>query len=453
MPTLQLPDLFTQRMQLQLRADADAFFQALDQPSPTSIRLNHLKGRHAFPATMPVPWCPSGLYLEERPAFHMDPHWHAGAYYVQEASSMILDHVLRQLPVSNPGKIWLDVCAAPGGKTGILAAHMQPGDVLVANEVVGTRRQILEENLVKAGYPNVLLSGASADAFKAPFVDVMLIDAPCAGEGMMRKDPEAIRQWTPALVDHCSLLQQRIVRDAVHALRPGGFLIYSTCSYSAAENMDNVARFAAAHGLQCLEIPMPEAFGVETLQAGSITGYQLYPHRVRGEGLFIAILARPDEHATGRNAQKHQGLKTMPLPDIFRALVRDLGEYVTLAADPQTPMIPVEVLPQAEIVYRHLPGARWLPEAGERKGKDVVPAHWLAMSPSLSDAVPAVDLPRDAALDYLERLIPRDMPVVAGDWHVVRYDGSVLGWMKSTPQGWRNYYPKAWRLRQRTTGA
>src|SRR5690606_14299048 len=116
MASLQLPDLFTQRMHLQLQDEADAFFHALDQPSPTSIRLNHRKGRHAFPHTTPVPWCPMGLYLEERPAFHMDPHWHAGAYYVQEASSMILDHVLRHLPLSDHGKIWLDVCAAPGGK-------------------------------------------------------------------------------------------------------------------------------------------------------------------------------------------------------------------------------------------------------------------------------------------------------------------------------------------------
>src|SRR5688572_27740112 len=215
----KLPAEFIERMKKQLGEEAELFFNALSTPAPTSIRLHHLKGRTSFTNTTKVPWCSEGLYLDIRPPFHLDPHWHAGAYYVQEASSMILDHVIKQLHLDVRPKIWLDTCAAPGGKTGILAKHLKPADVLVANEIIPQRRSVLRENLYKGGYLNTFISGEQASVFSEPFADVILIDAPCAGEGMMRKEPEAIRQWSPSLVQECSLMQQRIVADTVRALQ------------------------------------------------------------------------------------------------------------------------------------------------------------------------------------------------------------------------------------------
>lgn len=200
---MQLPQDFVDRMKTQLGAEADAFFHALEQPAPTSIRLNHFKGKTNFDHLEKVLWCNEGFYLTERPAFYMDPHWHGGAYYVQEASSMILDYVLKKLSLDEKPRIWLDVCAAPGGKTGILAKHKKDSDVLVANEVVPQRNSILRENMIKGGYLNTFISSEQASSFKEPFADIILIDAPCAGEGMMRKDAEAIRQWSPGLVRDC----------------------------------------------------------------------------------------------------------------------------------------------------------------------------------------------------------------------------------------------------------
>src|SRR5688572_4156945 len=165
---IELPKEFVQRMREQLGDEAEEFFAALSQPAQTSIRLHHLKGRTSFAGLERVPWCEEGYYLENRPYFHLDPHWHAGAYYVQEASSMILDYVINQLDLDDSPRIWLDTCAAPGGKTGILAKHLNTADILVANEIIPQRRSVLRENLYKGGYLNTFISGEQASAFSEP---------------------------------------------------------------------------------------------------------------------------------------------------------------------------------------------------------------------------------------------------------------------------------------------
>src|SRR5687767_516926 len=310
----KLPEEFVQRMRDQLGGDAEAFFRALSQPSPTSIRKHHLKGHIPFENVENVPWCDEGYYLDTRPFFHMDPHWHGGAYYVQEASSMILDYLVGQINEGSHPKIWLDACAAPGGKTGILAKHLNDHDVLVANEVVSQRRSILWENLYKAGYKNVFITGEPSSSFTQPFADIILVDAPCAGEGMMRKEPEAIRQWSESLVRECSLMQQRIVNDVINALLPGGFLIYSTCSYSNAENIENVNRFIKKASLSSVEINFPEEWNITTIGNNEVQGYQLYPHKVKGEGLFIAVLKKEasDDYPTQKTKKQRSSFMSMP---------------------------------------------------------------------------------------------------------------------------------------------
>lgn len=270
-------------MRLQLGPEADEFFDALDHPAPVSIRLNHFKGRSSFPLVDQVKWCNLGYYLNERPAFHLDPHWHGGAYYVQEASSMILDHVIQQLAIPERAVTWLDMCAAPGGKTGILAKHMRHSDVLVANEVIPQRRSILYENMVKGGFLNAFITGERTAAFPENFADIILIDAPCAGEGMMRKEPEAVNQWTPKLVEHCAAMQREIFKDAVKTVKPGGYIIYSTCSYSMQENLNNAAQYFSNFDVQNIELRFPDEFNVSILQQGTAAGYQLYPHQVKGK--------------------------------------------------------------------------------------------------------------------------------------------------------------------------
>lgn len=445
----KLPQEFIQRMKTQLGSEAEAFFLSLDQPSPTSIRLHHLRGKASFDLSHKVPWCDTGYYLPTRPFFYLDPHWHGGAYYVQEASSMILDYILNEVASVQKPRIWLDLCAAPGGKTGILAKHMGPADVLVANEVVSQRRNILRENLVKAGYLNTFISGEPAVSFKRPLADIILVDAPCAGEGMMRKDDEAIRQWNPSLVHSCSLMQKQIVQDAANALKSDGYLIYSTCSYSMEENIENISHFIRTHNLQPVPVSFPEAWGICEIKNGEALGYQLYPHKVNGEGLFIAVLKKDSsvEAFHGREKKPFKSFVETPewlsayLPPDASLLVRKNNEFyelLTAAAEAN-----------ANEVVMHLPGARLVIEAGELKGKDFVPAHTLAMSGLARDAFPGIEVDLHRALDYLERSIQTLPQVISNGWHVIYFEGTPLGWAKNTPQGWKNHYPMHWRLRDR----
>jgi 16S rRNA C967 or C1407 C5-methylase (RsmB/RsmF family)/NOL1/NOP2/fmu family ribosome biogenesis protein len=446
---LNLPHEFVIRMKSQLGAEADAFFDALEKPSPTTIRLHHLKSRSSFELAERVPWCDTGWYLASRPFFHMDPHWHGGTYYVQEASSMILDYVLSQIPSVEKPRIWLDVCAAPGGKTGILAKHLKPEDVLIANEVVSQRRAILKENLVKAGFLNTFIAGYPSSAFTEPLADIMLIDAPCAGEGMMRKEPEAIHQWNPALVQSCALMQKQIVQDATGCLKPEGYLIYSTCSYSMEENIQNVKHFIQKHDVHPVALSFPEKWNITTIKEDEAIGYQLYPHKVKGEGLFIALLKKgPEEQMLFNRMKKTRsefaGLSGRPAdhmenPSLF--LVRNnsiQNELISLLAEEA-----------ANEVIRRLPRVELIVSAGELKGKDFVPSHALAMSGLQQKGFGVIDLDLSSALDYLERKTS-GLPVsYSPGWYIIRYEDTNLGWAKMTGQGWKNHYPMNWRLRDR----
>jgi hypothetical protein len=396
-----------------------------------------------------VKWCDQGYYLETRPLFYLDPHWHAGAYYVQEASSMILDDVIKQLKLDDQPRIWLDVCASPGGKTGILAKNIGPEDVLVANEVVGQRRSILRENLTRAGFLNTFISGEPASSFTEPFVDIMLIDAPCAGEGMMRKEAEAIRQWTPSLVESCSLMQKQIVSDAFQALKPKGFLIYSTCSYSMEENLQNVAYFNEKHQLQSVPLSFPDEWGISTLQQGDHIGYQLYPHRVKGEGLFIAVL----QNITTEEPKYKKYKKPFNLFESVPAwMTHHLAGSETKRLrnnNPQNQFLSTGAEAKANEVLMYMPRAECLAEAGELKGRDFVPSHFLALAGEQHVDYAFLALDRSTALDYLERTSTTLPSVEKPGWYVISFEGTQLGWAKHTAQGWKNHYPMNWRLRDR----
>jgi 16S rRNA C967 or C1407 C5-methylase (RsmB/RsmF family)/NOL1/NOP2/fmu family ribosome biogenesis protein len=448
---LTLPQGFVDRMKQQLGDEADAFFSILDTPSPTSIRHHHLKGKSPFHAEEKVRWCDHGYYLLERPFFHMDPHWHGGAYYVQEASSMIMDYILSQVSLPDHPRIFLDLCAAPGGKTGILAKQLRPCDVLVANEVVHQRRAVLRENLIKGGYLNTFISGEPASSFRDPFADLILIDAPCAGEGMMRKDPEAIRQWSPSLVHSCAVMQQQIVHHAIKGLKQDGILIYSTCSYSMEENMDNIRYFMDEYPLESVSISFPDEWGIQKLEQKEATGYQLYPHRIKGEGLFVAVLKN-----TGTN--ETPWFKPNKAPKLFEDLHGWLDDHLSNASDfrilknsPTHQLISKEAEEKAIEVLTYLRGAELLAEAGERKGKDFIPSHFMAMAGLYDEGTGIIDVTLSDALDYLERSTTSLPQGKDPGWYIIRFEGTDLGWAKWTLQGWKNHYPMNWRLRDRRT--
>lgn len=295
-----LPSEFIERTrQLMGEAECNALCRALQADEPVSIRTNTGKNAPAPPQTHPVPWTDNGFYLNRRPAFTFDPLFHAGFYYVQEAASMFIAQAVRRY-VNRP-VVMLDLCAAPGGKSTLVRNCLPQGSLLVANEVMRARSQVLAENLIKWGNPEVIVTNNDPADFSRleERFDVILTDVPCSGEGMFRKDDRAISEWSSEGVELCWKRQRRIVADIWPCLKQGGILIYSTCTFNREENEDNVAWIASTLGAEVLPVDTETEWGI----TGNLTGedfpvYRFLPHHTSGEGLFVAVLRKkPDSEA------------------------------------------------------------------------------------------------------------------------------------------------------------
>ncbi|RYD87374.1 MAG: RsmB/NOP family class I SAM-dependent RNA methyltransferase, partial [Sphingobacteriales bacterium] len=265
--------------------------------SPTSIRINPFKPS-AKKTGKQVPWCADGYYPDARPSFTFDPLFHAGAYYVQEASSMFIDHILKYIkPKDNTIKV-LDLCAAPGGKTTLINSALNNNDLLVANEMIKTRVPTLVNNLTRWGTVNTIVTNNDSRDFTRlkGFFDVILVDAPCSDSGMFRNDPGAMKEWTEANVNLCHQRQERILADIYPALKEDGYLIYSTCSYSRQENEDILDWLCETFALESVHIPVDDSWGITVSESEKhkAWGYRFYPGKVMGEGLFAACLRKTE---------------------------------------------------------------------------------------------------------------------------------------------------------------
>lgn len=423
--------------------ESTALLAALAGEGPISIRLNPCK--QASISGDPVPWCANGRYLPERPSFTLDPLLHAGAYYVQEASSMLLEQAFSATGLGKHDLLALDLCAAPGGKSTHLVSLASEGSLLVSNEVVTARRDALMENLWKHGAKNTVVTGSAASDFsKLPGTfDLVLVDAPCSGEGMFRKDPFARQQWNERLVSTCARTQRDILPHAWTAVRPGGYLIYSTCTWERSENEEQVLELLR-NGAEFTPIPMAEDWGVVATDAG----YRCYPHRVRGEGLFIALLRKPGEFAP----YPRSVLAGEHLTDVAEWL--DKPEASTILEERDnlfaTPAHWSHTLERLRVTLRM--GSPGIPIA-ERKGDGWRPHPALALNELLRPgAFPALDLDRQQALTYLrgETTLPlgSNAPDAPGV-RLMRYAGLPLGWMHAAGDRWNNGWPKPWRIRMR----
>jgi 16S rRNA C967 or C1407 C5-methylase (RsmB/RsmF family) len=295
---MNLPADFIYSVRAQLGGETEPFLAALAQDAPVSIRLNPFK-RQRNPLTFlhpaeRVPWSGQGYYLDERPSFTFDPLFHAGCYYVQEASSMFIEHVVRKL-VSEPVTC-LDLCAAPGGKSVGLLSALPAGSLLVSNEVVRQRATVLSETLIKFGHPNTVVTQNSAKDFAAfpGLFDLILVDAPCSGEGMFRKDEVAVQEWSPQNVKMCAARQKDILSDVWPALKPGGLLVYSTCTYNSEENEENARWTANQLGALFTRVAVDADWNITPSRDGAAGGYHFYPHKIKGEGLFVTVLQKQD---------------------------------------------------------------------------------------------------------------------------------------------------------------
>jgi len=432
-----------------------ALAAALASPPPVSIRQNPHKQPLASTLALaePIPWCPGGYYLVQRPSFTLDPAHHAGAYYVQEASSMLVAEAVRQLlPAHCPPLLALDLCAAPGGKTTLLAEALPPGSELIANEPISKRALILRENVLRWG------AGGGAGPLRGHIrvcrhrpeelaqqlgeaFDLILVDAPCSGEGLWRRQPEAMDEWSPAAVQACALRQQDILAQAWRLLKPGGWLLYSTCTYSTQENTENLAWLLAQHPqARSCPLQLPEAWGFVPLPGpAQPLGWQAYPHRVRGEGFYLAAVQKGQAPPTPTEwASPEKKKKTLPT---------GLPGWIRLAEGYEAQL-------QGHSLYADYPSAlppcrlhwllRDLPLASP-KGADWVPTHELAMHPHYMHQPPQVELSREQALAYLRGRDPQ--PDCPKGWQLATYHQLPLGWLKQLGTRCNNYLPRQLHIR------
>ena len=456
---MNLPQSFVERTR-QLLGDEQypLFEQALGTEVPVSIRPNRMKCNLPV-AGEPVPWAPSGIYLEKRPTFTFDPLFHAGCYYVQEASSMFVERVLREY-VQEP-VVMLDLCAAPGGKSTLCRSALPEGSLLVANEVMRNRSQILAENLMKWGHPEVVVTNNDPADFTdlTHLFDVILTDVPCSGEGMFRKDQVAVDEWSLENVDICWQRQRRILSDIWPALKPGGLLIYSTCTFNREEDEDNVAWIARELGADMLEVPVEEAWGITgNLIGDSFPVYRFLPHKVKGEGFFLAVLrkhAGEVETVEPRAEKKKKASKDVKGKAPQSSVPKEAKDWLQIPGDYQLTIngTNVQAFPKShETVYTLLQQYVKVIHAGitlgEMKGKDLIPHHSLAMSTALADgAFPMAEVTYEQAIAYLRKeSLVLDAGVPRG-YVLLTYQNIPLGFMKNIGNRANNLYPQEWRIR------
>ncbi len=428
--------------------ESESFFKSIQTTSPASIRINPNKNTQ-HRGVRDIPWTKWGKYLDERPIYTLDPLLHAGAYYVQEPSSMFLEEViLRSVDTSNP-VVALDVCAAPGGKSTHLASLLHPESLLVSNEVIRTRASILSENVQKWGSPSVLVTNNDPSHFSKleGIFDLIVVDAPCSGEGLFRKDPMAIKEWSLGHVDLCSLRQQRILRDVWPTLKQGGVLVYCTCTFNAKEDEDNMAWLSQTGGVEFLSIPLQKDWGIIETKSEHALGYKFFPHKVDGEGFFISAVRKIESQDSARIHSKvrlslaakgeHEVANWLKNPASFN-LIKN-GEMIF--AIPAHHHELIEFLSHQLRVI--LPG---IPLATPKHGK-FIPEHGAALSIQLDRSkFTTIDVGYDQAIQYL-RKDPITLNEQAKGFALVAYKKNPLGWVNVLANRINNLYPANWRIR------
>lgn len=443
--------------------------ETLTETAPeVSVRLNprklSLAGGTPFPGE-PVPWCGGGIYLSERPKFTFDPALHQGVYYVQDASSMIMGAVAAELSRRLAGEplLWLDACAAPGGKTTAALDALPSGSLVVANEFDYGRAEILAENVAKWGSPYTVVTRGDTARFRAvgEVFDVVAVDAPCSGEGMMRKDATARQQWSAALVEECVARQKEILSNVWDALRPGGYLVYSTCTFNTRENEEMVEWLCMEYGAEPVDMEFP--FGIDGAVGSDLPALRFIPGRVRGEGLFMAVVRKPGEWTPrefpGENTpgkgrkgtgKRKGGVKAPEIPSEVRAWITpgERENFPLTATENGLRAFPAQWSDLLSLFLKKLQVISAGTELAETRGHDVVPAQALALSTLLDpDAFPRVETDRETALAYLRReavALPREMP---RGFVLLTYGGRPLGFVKNLGNRANNLYPKEWRIK------
>lgn len=444
-------EFIEQTKQILSESEAAEFLKSMEESPSVSVRRNLHKTEDFEEGTDRVKWCENGKYLSERPQFTFDPLLHAGAYYVQDASSMIIQTIVSRLTADGHPVRCLDLCAAPGGKTTSVIDIVPEGSLVVCNEIMNNRAQILRENIIKWGAPNcVVTNNDSKDFVKlGTFFDIILVDAPCSGEGMMRKDQEAVDQWTPKLVEQCVERQQMIIDNALQCLRPGGYLIYSTCTFNRHEDEEMLDYILSQCEGEIVDMEIPEEWGI---RKGIDTGHACYrfmPHKTRGEGLFAGVFRKSEDTGEISPSVKIKKKKQAPVqvPKEAKAVIANANKYVFAVNADKIIALPEYCAEDMELIGETLRVIYKGVQAGSIKGRDFVPSQAAAVSEVLNkNAFESVDVDYAQAIAYLrgETIVLENAPkgIVA-----LAYNGVIVGFAKNLGNRANNLYPKEWRIK------
>lgn len=439
---------FTERMKNQLKESWNEFVQAHRETSPTSIRINPFKFNSEKFHGEKIPWTETGYYLSERPSFTHDPIFHGGAYYVQEASSMFLEQALKQ-SVDLTKKIRaLDLCAAPGGKSTHILRLLNQESLLVSNEVIRSRATILSENLEKWGNMNVVVANNDPEDFKIleGFFDVIVVDAPCSGEGLFRKDPNAMKEWSEENAQLCSSRQQRILNRIWPSLKQNGVLVYSTCTYNPEENQNNILQLLKDKKAECLKLQTSKDWNVTEITELNSIGYQFYPHKTKGEGFFISVVRKLEEQHDYSLSTKH----------LFQWAPKKVTETLSCWAtskeidfiiqDDLILALPKSSRDEIELLNKRLKVIQKGTSVARLKHDKLVPEHAWALSNEINrEAFTTIELTNAQALAYLRKdVFPLDQPTKG--FAMFTYNNIALGWANLLGNRFNNLYPSNWRI-------
>lgn len=427
-----------------LKDKADILLCSLALEPLTSIRRNPSKieqgrFREIFGEDV-VEWCEDGVYLPERPSFTHDPLFHSGTYYVQEAGSMFVGHIVKHLLKDLDQDLTvLDLCAAPGGKSTDLLSVLPKSSLLVANEVIKSRCPILAENVAKWGYPNVVVTNNDPRDFSklTSLFDIVVVDAPCSGEGMFRKDSEAIEQWSEDNVELCVARQKRILADVWPSLKEGGYLLYSTCTFNSHENDDNVEWIINELGAEIVEIP-----SFESILRTNMSGYQFAPGLTKSEGFFVAVLRKVSSDG---ETIKFKSQKGSVKSDVSINYLND--NYLYKLKGEIVKAYPMDLYQRMINIESLLHSVHSGIAVATQKGKDFIPQADLALAIDFKRGLfPEVELSKEDAIKFLskENLLFRDAPL---GFLLLTYLSQPLGFVKNLGNRSNNLHPMARRIR------
>jgi 16S rRNA C967 or C1407 C5-methylase (RsmB/RsmF family)/NOL1/NOP2/fmu family ribosome biogenesis protein len=419
--------------------------EALQGNTPVSVRMNpSKKAIEPWEGMHQISWCQDAYHLKNRPSYVRDPLFHAGTYYPQEAGSMSIDWIVRQLSLPEE-PVLLDLCAAPGGKSTLLMSYLNGKGTLVANEVIPTRANILLENCTKWGGQNVLVTQndpADFEALGAVF-DLVLVDAPCSGEGMFRKDPSSVEQWTPHAHIHCAVRQNRILDSIVNCIKQDGYLVYSTCTFHEAENEQQVQRLLKDYDMELVDVDLPQGavFGKDGL------GFYCLPSNMNTEGFYCAVLRNRNEQVPPRKHSKKYRKKEIKVDlGSLKEWVEIKDENLYQAGDTlhQLNEKTADILPLLLPLLRMRKTGTCL---GNDVGKGWIPSAELALDTRIQHCYPKMEVELAEALNYLRG---ETFSVSQGfGFRTIVYEGVSLGFVKVIGNRFNNLYPKPWRIRMR----